>query len=99
MWVRMWSRFLPGTLVAAVRQFVGDDLRSVQPPEPEPLRLIHDRIGSVRLDPVCLTRVKTTDRQNPQTRINTSTPETVGDDATLLPVEIRNKRPKVKHAF
>lgn len=40
--------FLPGSLVSAVGQLVGDDLRSVEPPQPEPLRLIHAGPGSAR---------------------------------------------------
>lgn len=47
MWVRKrsWFRFLPGSLVLVVGQLVRDDLWSVQPPEPEPLRLIHTGLG------------------------------------------------------
>ena len=37
---------LPGALVAVVGQLVRDDLRPVQPPEPQPLGLVHAGLGS-----------------------------------------------------
>lgn len=43
-----WLRFLPGSLVSAVGQLVRNDLRSVEPPQPETLRLIHAGPGSAQ---------------------------------------------------
>lgn len=49
-----WSRFLflPRSLVPVLGQLVGDDLRSLHPSEPQPLRLVHAALSTRTVDPV-----------------------------------------------
>ena len=83
------SRFLPGTFVPVLVQLVGEDLRSVLPPEAESFRLVHDgTLGSVRCSGAGPSRC---DEMNPEHKQETGT-----EHQQQLPLRFRIKVPPTK---